>query len=155
MKVYELRQVQTLDLSLEDAWDFFVRPQNLNEITPKDLQFKVTSKNLPAEVYTGLIITYIIKAVAGIPMTWVTEIKSVEHQKRFVDEQRVGPYALWHHQHHFKALPNGKTEMTDIVHYGLPLGILGRFAHAVFVKKQLQDIFNFRREKLEEVFNGK
>ena len=97
------------------------------------------------------IITYTVKPVLGIPLFWMTEITHVEDRKFFVDEQRVGPYAIWHHQHHFKSVPGG-VEMTDLVHYKVPLGILGDLANLLFVRSQLEGIFNYRWNKLEEVF---
>ena len=102
-------------------------------------------------MYAGMIIKYTVKPLLGIPMTWVTEITHVEHKHFFVDEQRVGPYAIWHHQHHFKAIDNG-VEMKDILHYKLPLGILGNMVHPFLVKNKLQEIFNYRNEKLVELF---
>lgn len=87
----------------------------------------------------------------GIKLNWMTEITQVEYEKYFIDEQRFGPFRFWHHQHHFKAIPNG-VEMTDILTYGLPVGIFGQMAHALFVKKKLEEIFEFRRTKTIELF---
>ena len=103
------------------------------------------------KMYTGQIITYTVKPLLGIPLFWMTEIKHVEEGKFFVDEQRVGPYAIWHHQHHFKTVPGG-VEMTDLVHYKIPLGLLGDFANWLFVRRQLNEIFDFRWKKLEDLF---
>ena len=114
--------------------------------------FHVTSDpDFLQKMYTGQIITYTVKPLLGIPLFWMTEIKHVEEGKFFVDEQRVGPYAIWHHQHHFKAVPGG-VEMTDLVHYQIPLGLLGDFANWVFVRRQLNEIFDFRRKRLEDLF---
>ena len=96
-------------------------------------------------------ITYTVKPLLGIPLYWMTEITHVEPGKYFVDEQRAGPYALWHHQHHFKAVQGG-VEMTDLLHYRLPLGPLGELANLLFVRRQLEKIFDFRREKLKAMF---
>jgi ligand-binding SRPBCC domain-containing protein len=103
-------------------------------------------------MYPGQIIEYIVKPVLGIPLYWMTEISHVEDKKYFVDEQRFGPYTMWHHQHHFKQVPEG-IEMTDIVHYKLPLWFLGDIAHFLFVKKQLKGIFDHRFKVVEEMFN--
>jgi ligand-binding SRPBCC domain-containing protein len=89
--------------------------------------------------------------VLGIPLYWMTEITHVEDQKYFVDEQRFGPYSMWHHQHHFKAIEGG-VEMTDIVHYKLPLWILGDIAHTLFVKAQLTHIFDYRFTAVENKY---
>jgi len=152
MSVYTLKRVQRLPISLEQAWEFFSSPKNLKEITPAHLGFVIHSDpEFIREMYSGQVITYTVKPVLGIPLFWMTEITHVENGKFFVDEQRVGPYALWHHQHHFKPIPGG-VEMTDLVHYRLPLGFLGDIAHAIFVRRQLQQIFDYRWNKLEAVF---
>jgi len=149
-KSYELKRRQELPISLEEAWDFFSSPANLKKITPDYLGFTVTSENRE-KMYTGMIITYVVKPILGIPLRWMTEIKHVEDHIFFVDEQRVGPYKMWHHQHHFSETDKGVI-MEDIVNYILPLGILGRFAHWLFVKKQLEGIFDFRFKVCEEMF---
>ena len=150
--VYTLERTQTLPISLEQAWDFFSSPANLKEITPDHMGFDIQSNpRFLGKMYPGQVITYIVRPILGIPLFWMTEITHVEHGKFFVDEQRVGPYALWHHQHHFKAVSGG-VEATDLVHYQLPLGILGRFAHWLFVKRQLESIFRYRWNKLEQLF---
>jgi len=146
MKIYSLQRKQVLPISLEQAWPFFSTPRNLEQITPAFLNFHITSE-VPEEIYNGLIITYRIAAVASIPMAWVTEIKHVEPTRQFVDEQRIGPYRFWHHLHRFREVEGG-VEMEDIVHYVMPLGWLGRLAHAVFVRDRLRAIFDFRRDYL-------
>ena len=114
MFLYSLKRVQRLPISLEQAWDFFSSPLNLSKITPEYMQFTVTSDpELLKQMYTGQIITYTVRPVLNIPLFWMTEIKHVEPGVFFVDEQRIGPYAIWHHQHHFKAIPGG-VEMTDL-----------------------------------------
>ncbi len=102
-------------------------------------------------MYAGQVISYTVRPLAGIPMTWVTEITHVNTPNYFVDEQRFGPYAFWHHQHFLKEVPGG-VEMRDIVHYALPLGLLGRLANSLLVKNKLQKIFDFRHKKLESLF---
>jgi len=118
-KVYSLKTVQQLPLNLDQAWDFFSNPKNLQKITPGDMGFTVISKYHGEKMYPGQIIEYTVKPLLGIPLYWMTEITHVMDKKFFVDEQRFGPYSLWHHQHHFKAVEGG-VEMTDIVHYKLP-----------------------------------
>lgn len=147
---HQLVSIQTLPVPLDKAWDFFSDPNNLLTITPPFLNLKVSNDLLSEEVYPGQIITYRVRPFAGLTVNWVTEITHMEKGKRFVDEQRKGPYALWHHQHHFKSVQGG-TEMTDIVHYQLPMGVLGDLAHA-FVKKKLREIFEFRFHRIHELF---
>ena len=150
-KVYSLKTVSILPISLDAAWDYFSRPDNLKDITPTELGFTIRSKHHGSTMYAGQIIEYTVKPVLGIPLYWMTEITHVEDKRFFVDEQRFGPYSLWHHQHHFKAIEGG-VEMTDIVHYKLPFWFLGDIAHGLFVKKQLQGIFDFRTKRVEELF---
>ena len=148
--VYRLKTVQNLPISIEKAWDFLSDPGNLKTITPDYMGFKIL-EGAEEKMYAGQIIKYIVTPVLGLPLRWVTEITQVEDQKYFVDEQRFGPYSLWHHKHFIKAIPGG-VEMIDIVDYKLPLGMLGRIAHPLFVKRQLNQIFNYRYNKLVELF---
>ncbi len=150
-KVYSLKTVQQLPISLDEAWDFFSRPSNLAEITPSDMGFVIKSKHHGEKMYQGQVIEYTVKPVLGIPVYWMTEITHVQDKVYFVDEQRFGPYALWHHQHHFKAIPGG-VEMTDIVHYKIPFWILGDIAHGLFVKNKLKQIFDYRKVAVENKF---
>lgn len=150
-KVYSFKTVQKIPISLEKAWDFFSNPANLQAITPSGMGFKVISKYHGDKMYPGQIIEYKVSPLMNIPLYWMTEITHVADRKYFVDEQRFGPYVMWHHQHHFKEV-DGLVEMTDIVHYKLPLWFLGDIANSLFVKKQLKDIFDFRFRKVEEMF---
>lgn len=149
-KVYSMRTVQFIPCTLEKAWAFFSNPANLAEITPDNLRFKILSAR-GGEMYPGQIIEYYVHPLLNIPLYWMTEITHVQPMKYFVDEQRFGPYSLWHHQHHFKEVQGG-VEMTDIVHYKLPLWFLGDIANALFVKKQLKEIFDYRTEKVDAMF---
>jgi len=152
-KVYSLQTIQRIPVGIEKAWDFFSSPANLQTITPSSLGFKIISKFHGNRMYPGQIIEYKVSPVLGIPLYWMTEITHVEDQKFFVDEQRFGPYSLWHHQHHFKSIPGG-VEMTDIVHYKLPLWVLGDIAHTLFVKNQLKQIFDYRFQQVEKMFGA-
>lgn len=152
MTVYQLTRSQFLPVSLEEAWPYFWSPQNLEAMTPSFLRFKITSE-VPEKIYSGLIITYKIKAVAGVPMTWVTEIKHVVDQHRFVDEQRLGPFRFWFHEHRFQAVEGGIV-MEDIVHYEMPFGPLGPLVHRLFVRKRLETIFDFRARFLKDRWPG-
>jgi ligand-binding SRPBCC domain-containing protein len=100
-----------------------------------------------------MIISYTVKPVLGMKMIWVTEITHIEEMRYFVDEQRIGPYSIWHHQHFVEPACQGVL-MTDIVSYAPPLGFLGAFANTIFISKQLDTIFNYRENKLEKLFPG-
>lgn len=151
MATFSLKTVQKIPVDIETAWEFFSNPANLQKITPSDLGFKILSKQHGTKMYPGQIIEYKVKPVLGIPIYWMTEITHVKDKEFFVDEQRFGPYQLWHHQHHFKIVEGG-VEMTDIVHYRNPLGFLGNIANALFVKAQLKKIFEYRIKVVEDLF---
>jgi ligand-binding SRPBCC domain-containing protein len=151
--MYQLKRTQLIKSDLKTCWEFFSSPQNLKEITPPYMGFDI-KVSLPKEMYEGLMIAYTVKPLFSIPMTWITEIKTVKENQFFVDEQRKGPYTIWHHEHHFKETPEG-VEMTDIVTYVLPLGFLGRLAHPFIVKPKLEEIFEYRFKRVEEIFNQK
>ncbi|WP_353088323.1 SRPBCC family protein [Flavobacterium sp.] len=150
MKIYTLKSKQKLPITLDQAWDFFSNPMNLNTITPDDMGFKTLS-GADRKMYPGQVIEYIVTPLLGIPMKWVTEITHVINKEYFVDEQRFGPYALWHHKHFFKEIPGG-VEMEDIVDYKLPMGVLGQLMHPVLVRPRLEQIFAYRTKKLVELF---
>jgi ligand-binding SRPBCC domain-containing protein len=152
MKVFTLKAIQNVPIGIEEAWEFFSNPNNLKIITPEWLNFKVTSK-LPEKMYPGMIISYKVHPVLGVPMNWVTEITQVKEPFYFVDEQRFGPYKLWHHQHHFKETNDG-VEMTDIVNYALPFDPFSRPINSLIVKNRVRDIFKFREKKLETFFSS-
>ena len=99
--------MQQLPISLEEAWIFFSNPANLKEITPADMGFQIVSKYHGTDMYAGQVIEYKVRPLFRIPIYWMTEITHVEDKKYFVDEQRFGPYSLWHHQHHFKEIEGG------------------------------------------------
>src|SRR6476660_3467466 len=149
-KVYSFKKVQLLSVSLDEAWEFFSNPDNLKKITHASLGFQIISTFHGKKIYAGQIIEYKVKPVFGIPLYWMTEITHVSDKKYFIDEQRFGPYSLWHHQHHFKQTPDG-VEMTDIVHYKIPFGFLGNIAQRLFVKKQLDGIFEYRLKVTDDV----
>ena len=151
MAAHSIKTVQKIPISLDKAWDFFSNPGNLQAITPDNMGFKVISQHHGDTMYAGQIIEYTVKPVLGIPLYWMTEITQVKDKAYFIDEQRFGPYSLWHHQHHFKAIEGG-VEMTDIIHYKNPGWFLGILANELFVKKQLQGIFDYRYKKTEELF---
>lgn len=152
MKVYNLKTSQFLAISMAEAWDFFSSPKNLRDITPSHMKFDIRYISGGNKMYAGQIITYKLQPLPGIPVSWTTEITHVNEPNFFVDEQRFGPYALWHHQHRFKEVEGG-VEMEDEVNYAIPLGFLGRIAHWCFVGKKVKSIFDYRFKVLEERFN--
>jgi ligand-binding SRPBCC domain-containing protein len=147
-----IRTKQFIKSDLNTVWEFISSPKNLSKITPEYMGFDILSDLEENKMYPGQIIEYYVTPVAGIKMHWITEITHVKHKEYFVDEQRFGPYAMWHHKHFLKEVPGG-VEMTDIVHYKAPYGIFGKLANTLFIKKQLKTIFDFRYKKMEELFN--
>ena len=135
---------------MEKAWEFFSDPRNLKAITPDYMGFKILKGEAP-KMYAGQIIQYIVTPLLNIPVKWVTEITHVKEGEYFVDEQRFGPYALWHHKHFIRPVKNG-IEMEDIIDYKIPLGILGQMVHPIIVKPKLKEIFDYRQKKLVELF---
>lgn len=148
---YQFKQEQKIPASIDVVWDFISSPDNLKEITPDYLDFKVTSKSGGNKMYAGMIITYIVKPLLGLPLKWMTEITHVKDNEYFVDEQRVGPYKMWHHQHKIEAIDGGVL-MTDIVTYIPPFGFVGAIANNLFIKKQLKEIFDYRTIAVEKRF---
>jgi ligand-binding SRPBCC domain-containing protein len=150
MSLEKLERLQTIPMPLADLWNFFGRPENLASITPPWLGFRVTSA--PQEtMYAGMIITYTVSPLLGVALPWTTEITHCGEPHFFVDEQRLGPYRFWHHQHHFREVAGG-VEMRDLVHYQLPFGPLGRVA-AGMVRRRLEAVFDYRREAVQRLFD--
>lgn len=137
---------------LDEVWAFFSRPENLNDITPDEMSFQILTPIQGKEMYAGMIVQYNISPFLGIQLDWVTEITHIQDQAFFIDDQRVGPYALWHHQHHFRAVPGG-TEMSDILHYQVPFGPIGSLANWLFVEGKVDGIFTYRESAIKRVFN--
>lgn len=148
--MYQFKRTQLVKTDIQTCWDFFSSPKNLKKITPEYMGFDVLL-DIPEKMYPGLMIEYTVKPVFSIPMKWITEITHVEPLKFFVDEQRKGPYKIWHHEHHFETVENG-VMMTDIVSYELPMGFLGRMVHPFIVEKKLKEIFDYRFKVVEEYF---
>lgn len=137
---------------MEQAWAFFSSPANLQLMTPPELNL-VPITEVPEQMYEGMFITYRVKPLFGIPMTWVTEITHLKHHQYFIDEQRLGPYRIWHHQHHFTEVPAG-VRMTDVVDYRLPLGPVGVWLQKMLIGKKVVEIFEYRRQRLIELFGA-
>lgn len=150
--MYQFKTTQKLNISINEAWNFLSNPKNLKDITPEYMRFDIISGD-DKKMFPGQIIEYILTPVFNIPFKWVTEITHVKQKKYFVDEQRFGPYSFWHHKHFIKEVEDGVI-MEDIVHYKLPLGIIGRLAHRLFVRNKVEEIFSFRRKKLHSLFNN-
>jgi len=150
LKTYQFKAKQFLPITINEAWDFFSNPNNLPKITPPWLNFEVTTQ-LESRMYAGMIITDLVRPILNIPATWVTEITQVHVPNFFVDEQKFGPYKLWHHQHVFREAKNG-IEMEDIVNYAVPLGFIGRLANNLIISKKIKSIFEYRTEILNKMF---
>ncbi len=148
--MYQILREQFLPIPVAEAWDFFSSPKNLATITPPELDFKILSE-LPNEIYEGMRIDYLVKPLLGIPVHWQTEIRDVDKRKFFTDVQLKGPYKVWEHTHTFLERKNGVL-MRDEVNYQLPFGVMGKMAHALIVKKKLDRIFAFRKQKLDKIF---
>ena len=153
MNIHHLKQEQFLPISLSEAWHFFSNPRNLEDITPPNLRFKILRVSLDQTIYEGQIIHYKIRIFPFVWVNWLTEITKVWDHVSFIDDQRIGPYLFWHHQHHFREVEGG-VEMLDAVTYALPFGWLGDLAHRLFVRRQLQEIFSHRRRVLANRFKG-
>jgi ligand-binding SRPBCC domain-containing protein len=153
MAIHVLQRCQILPIPLEECWDFFSDPRNLPKITPKSLDFMVLG-TLPERMHPGLMIQYRVRPFLNLPVRWLTEITHVDPRRYFVDEQRVGPYRLWHHEHWFKSTAPRQTEVRDLVHYVLPFGPLGEVAHSLFVRGELRRIFDFREDVTRQLFIG-
>lgn len=151
MKIYKLERKQQLPINIKQAWSFFSNPYNLPVITPKSLKFRIIS-NPPEIVYPGLLIEYRVSPLFGISMGWLTEITQAKENKYFIDEQRYGPYQMWHHEHFFEENESG-TMMRDCILYKLPFEFFSQLIHPFLVQKQLNQIFDFREKKLIELFN--
>lgn len=151
-KFYQLKTETSIKSDINSLWDFFSSPNNLKDITPKKLNFKIKTE-VPEKMYSGLMIGYTVSPILSIPLNWLTEITQLKEKEYFVDEQRIGPYKLWHHEHIFEV----KAEMVimkDIVTYSMPCGILGRLAHWLFIKKEIEKIFGYREKIIAETFKN-
>lgn len=147
MSVFQFERQQLLKASLVDVWNFISNPANLKKITPEYMGFDIKIKDLPLKMYEGQIIIYKVTPLFKIPMTWVTEITHVKDFEYFVDEQLIGPYKLWHHEHFIEEAENGVL-MKDILTYQPPMGILGNIANSLIINRKINQIFDFREKNL-------
>ena len=150
MKIYRLETIQNLPISQKEAWDFLSDPRNLKTITPDYMGFEIVS-GAASKMYAGQILQYIVTPLLNIPLKWVTEITHVREGEYFVDEQRFGPYSLWHHKHFIEPIKNG-VEMIDIVDYKVPFGLLGQLVQPFLVRPKLEEIFEYRKNALDRIF---
>lgn len=151
MAIHRFERSQSVPGTPEKCWEFFSDPRNLARITPPELGFVVVSEP-PARIHPGLMIEYRVTPLPGIPMTWLTEITHVEEPHFFVDEQRIGPYRVWHHEHRFTPGADGMVTLHDLVTYAMPFGPLGELAHPFLVEPQLRRIFDYRARVVTELF---
>jgi len=151
MPTYQFKRVQVFSAPSHALWDFISSPANLKQITPPYMGFDITTPDLPKRMYEGMIISYTVRPLLHIPLTWVTEITHVNEGVYFVDEQRMGPYKMWHHEHHLEIMDD-KVKMTDLITYTPPLGLLGALANRLFIRKQLEEIFDYRQQVLYNLF---
>lgn len=151
MKVENKIWKQFIPCGMEEVWAFFSRPENLNILTPPDMSFEIMSDVKDVAMYEGMIIQYKVRPAPGVKMHWVTEITHIKDKAWFIDEQRLGPYAFWHHQHHFKQVEGG-VEMTDILHYKIPYGIIGALANLLYVRRRIDQIFAYREKVVGRIF---
>jgi len=152
MQVKKKEWQQFVPRPLDEVWSYFSRPENLDNITPDNMGFEILTDIENVPMYQGMIIQYEVSPIGNIKMNWVTEITHVKESKYFIDEQRFGPYALWHHQHHFEE-KDGGTLMTDLLHYKVPYGFIGTIADLLFVDQRIEEIFNYRIKAVEKVFD--
>ena len=153
MRLHSLTCIQKIPAPLQQVWDFYASHANLQIITPSYMKFKVISQNADEKLHTGQVIEYKLRPVFNISIYWMTLIKRAEAPTYFIDEQRKGPYSIWQHQHYFKAIEGG-TETTDIVLYKNPFGIIGELANVLLVKRKLRNLFQFRFDKMEDIFGS-
>ena len=151
MAFYQIKTEQSIPATMKEVWDFIRSPQNLKKITPEHMGFDIITKDVPSEMYPGMIMTYKVSPLFGLKIDWMTEITHVKDHEFFVDEQRSGPYKIWHHEHHLEKIQGGIL-MRDIVTYVPPFGILGTIANSIFIKNQLKSIFEYRFVAIEKKF---
>ena len=150
LKIYTKISSQKFPISLQQAWEFLTNPHNLSKITPPEMNFKIVA-GAEKPLYAGQILSYSVTPLFGIKTPWISEITQVVPYKYFIDVQIQGPYAFWHHQHFVTEIEGGVL-MEDIIHYGLPLGLIGQMVHPFIVKPKLEEIFEHRTKTLTKLF---
>lgn len=150
--IHYLHREQSIPAPLPLLWKYFSEPSNLNLITPPDMNFEIITGG-DVEMYEGQIIEYKVEFIRGVRSLWLTEITHVRENEYFVDEQRLGPYRFWYHEHTFEPMENS-VKMTDHVTYAAPFGLLGDIVHAVWIQQRLKSIFDYRCRKISETFGS-
>jgi ligand-binding SRPBCC domain-containing protein len=153
MSLYTFKRSQRIPASIKRFWSFISSPRNLKEITPEYMGFNIVSNDLPHTMYQGMIIRYEVRPLFGLKMNWVTEITSIKEPEYFVEEQRVGPYRLWHHEHHLSPVKGGVL-MTDLIHYQPPFRLLGAMANSLVIRRRLDETFDYRKKKIVELWGA-
>lgn len=148
--IHYLHREQFIPDSVEHVWEYFADPKNLNAITPPDMNFEIVTGG-DVCMYEGQIIEYRVEFLRGLRSLWLTEIAHVREKEYFVDEQRIGPYRFWYHEHSFAPVDSG-VKMTDHVTYAVPFGLIGDLVNALWIRKRLSDIFDYRKIKIDELF---
>ncbi|MCG8491786.1 MAG: SRPBCC family protein [Sneathiellales bacterium] len=151
--MYQLFCKQKINSDIESVWEFISDPRNLELITPDDMSFEIKTEHLSNKMYEGMMINYIVSPFPFYKTNWITEITKVKEHSYSIDEQRLGPYKIWHHEHRLTPIDGG-VEMTDLISYLPPFGILGKIANTIFIKKRLNKIFDYRIKKIDEIFNN-
>ncbi len=152
MKLERIQTVQRLPIQLEEAWDFFTSPKNLSLITPHWLDYRI-NLDPPEYLHPGTIISASIRPVPVISTSWISEITHIRPPQFYITEQRFGPFKMWHHEHHFRAIDEG-VEIEDIIMYGMHFGMIGSFVHNIYLRKRLHDVFSYRAQALEQRFGS-
>ncbi len=151
MAFFQFYQEQKINANIIEIWDFISSPRNLKEITPPYMGFDITSQSMSEKMYQGMIITYKVSPVRGFKTDWMTEITHMKDYEYFVDEQRIGPYKLWHHQHMIEPIKKGVL-MRDLITYQPPFGFIGDIANRVMIKRKIFEIFEYRKAALIKHF---
>jgi len=149
--IHHYKTEQQLPISIEEAWDFFSSPKNLSAITPPEMEFKILTKDLNKDIFEGMEIDYRVRPLLRIPMKWKTRLCQIDTKKSFTDIQLKGPYSIWEHTHTFEKNANGIL-MKDVIKYKVPMGIFGNWLNSLFIRKKIENIFNYRKETLEKIF---
>ena len=151
--MYQVKRVQRIPITIENAWDFFSKPDNLAKITPPYMNFSILARSDAGEMYPGMIISYRVSPLFNISIKWATELTQVKEYKYFIDNQIKGPYRIWHHEHHFKKIDGG-VEMRDVLFYDVAYNFLGKLLYKLFIRKRVEEIFNYREDKIKELFGS-
>jgi ligand-binding SRPBCC domain-containing protein len=150
--IHYLHREQIISASVEHVWEYFADPYNLNELTPPDMNFEIVAGG-DVCMYEGQLIEYRVEFLRGLRSLWLTEIAHVREGTYFVDEQQVGPYRFWYHEHFFKPWEGG-MKMIDHITYAAPFGMIGDIVNDLWIKNRLAYIFDYRRQKISDLFGA-